>query len=49
LLDAPERHALAHEVIREGQAVILTGACVEGYYAASRDGSGGINERDFSR
>jgi hypothetical protein len=50
LLDAPMRDASALEIIREGQAVILTGARVDGYDAASHDGSGGwIYERDLSR
>ena len=50
LLDAPMRDALVLEIIREGEAVILTGANVDGYDAASHDGAGGwIHERDLSR
>ena len=50
LLDAPMRDASVQEIIREGQAVILTGASVDGYDAAAHDGTGGwIDERDLSR
>ena len=38
------------EIVLEGQAVILTGASVDGYDAASHEGTGGwINERDLPR
>ena len=50
LLDAPMRDASALEIILEGQAVILTGASVNGYDAAAHDGAGGwVDERDLSR
>jgi len=50
LLDAPMRDASELEIILEGEAVILTGASVDGYDAASHDGAGGwIDERDLSR
>jgi hypothetical protein len=50
LLDAPMRDASVLEIVLEGQAVILTGARVDGYDAASHEGTGGwINERDLSR
>ena len=50
LLDAPMRDASVLEFILEGEAVILTGASVDGYDAASYDGAGGwIDERDLSR
>jgi hypothetical protein len=50
LLDAPMRDASVLEIIMEGEAVILTGASVDGYDAAAHDGAGGwINERDLSR
>ncbi len=50
LLDAPMRDASVLEIILEGEAVILTGASVDGYDAASHDGAGGwIDERDLSR
>ena len=50
LLDAPMRDASILEIILEGEAVILTGASVDGYDAASHDGAGGwIDERDLSR
>jgi hypothetical protein len=50
LLDAPMRDASILEIIMEGEAVILTGASVDGYDAASHDGAGGwIDERDLSR
>ena len=50
LLDAPMRDASVLEFILEGEAVILTGANVDGYDAASYDGAGGwIDERDLSR
>jgi hypothetical protein len=44
------RDASVLEFILEGEAVILTGANVDGYDAASYDGAGGwIDERDLSR
>jgi hypothetical protein len=50
LLDAPMRDASVLEIILEGEAVILTGANVDGYDAASHDGAGGwIDNRDLSR
>ena len=50
LLDAPMRDASVLEIIMEGEAVILTGANVDGYDAASHDGAGGwIDDRDLSR
>ena len=50
LLDAPMRDASVLEIILEGQAVILTGASVDGYDAAAHDGAGGwVDERDLSR
>lgn len=50
LLNAPMPDASVLEIILEGQAVILTGATVDGYDAAAHDGTGGwINERDLSR
>ena len=50
LLDAPMRDASVLEIVLEGQAVILTGARVDGYDAASHEGTGGwIDERDLSR
>lgn len=50
LLDAPMREAAVLETVLAGQAVILTGATVDGYDAASYEGTGGwLNERDISR
>jgi hypothetical protein len=50
MLDAPMRDASVPEIVLEGQAVILTGARVDGYDAASHEGTGGwINERDLPR
>lgn len=50
LLDAPMQDASVLEIIREGEAVLLTGANVDGYDAASHDGAGGwIHDRDLSR
>jgi hypothetical protein len=44
------RDASVLEIILEGEAVILTGASVDGYDAAAHDGAGGwIDERDLSR
>jgi hypothetical protein len=50
LLDAPMRDASVLEIILEGQAVILTGASVDGYDAAAHDGTGGwVDERDLTQ
>jgi hypothetical protein len=50
LLEAPMPDAPVRATILEGRAVILTGASVDGYDAATHDGSGGwIDERDLSR
>jgi hypothetical protein len=50
LLEAPMREAAALEIILEGEAVILTGATIDGYDAAAYDGAGGwIDERDLVR
>jgi hypothetical protein len=50
LPDAPMPDASVREIILDGQAVILTGASVDGYDAASHDVAGGwIDERDLSR
>jgi hypothetical protein len=50
LLDAPMRDASVLKIILKGQAVILTGASVNGYDAAEHDGAGDwIAERDLSR
>ena len=50
LLDAPMPDASVLEIILEGETVILTGANVDGYDAASYDGAGGwLDERDLSR
>ena len=50
LLDAPMRDASVLETILEGQAVILTGASVDGFDAAAYHGAGGwIDERDLAR
>jgi hypothetical protein len=50
LLDAPMRDASVLEIIFEGQALILTGASVDGFDAAAHDGAGHwVDERDLSR
>lgn len=50
LLDAPLRDANIRLTIPEGQTVILTGAAVDGYVAASYDGTGGwIDRRGLAR
>ena len=50
LLEAPMPDASVREIILERQAVILTGASVDGYDAAAHDGSGGwIDVRDLSQ
>lgn len=45
LLEAPLRDADVRVTIPEGQTVILTGATVDGYDAASYDGAGGWLDR----
>jgi hypothetical protein len=50
LLDAPMRDANVQITVPEGQTVILTGATVDGYDAASYDGTGGwMDRRDLAR
>lgn len=50
LLEAPMREATIVETVPEGQTVILTGASVDGYDAASHEGAGGwILEQALSR
>jgi hypothetical protein len=50
LLNAPMHDAEVLAMVPEGEAVILTGARLDGYDAASRDGVGGwIRERDLAR
>ncbi|MBA3450829.1 MAG: SH3 domain-containing protein [Chloroflexia bacterium] len=50
LLDAPRRDADVQLTIGEGQTVILTGASVDSYDAASFDGNGGwIDRRALTR
>ena len=50
LLEAPYREADVQLTIAEGQTVILTGATVDGYSAASFEGSGGwIDARALAR
>ncbi len=50
LLDAPMRDAGIVATVPKDATVILTGARVGGYDAASHEGSGGwINERDIAR
>ena len=50
LLDAPMHDASVLATVPEGEAVILTGARLDGYDAASHDGVGGwIRERDLAR
>lgn len=50
LLDAPMREAHIVATVPQDATVILTGATVDGYDAASHEGSGGwINERDIAR
>ncbi len=45
LLDAPMRDANVQITVPEGETVILTGATVDGYDAASYDGTGGWMDR----
>jgi hypothetical protein len=50
LLDAPMRDARVLTIVPEGDAVILTGARVDGYDASSHEGVGGwLNDRDLDR
>ena len=50
LTSAPIRDSGIVTYVPEGESVILTGATVDGYYAASYNGSGGwINGRDIAR
>jgi hypothetical protein len=50
LLDAPMRDARTLATVPEGDAVILTGASLDGYDAASHEGVGGwIDEQDLTR
>jgi hypothetical protein len=50
LLDAPVPDASVLDIILERQAVIVTGASVEGYDAAAHHGTGSsINKRDLLR
>lgn len=50
MLDAPMRDASVLTVVPEGQAVLITGATVDGYDAASYDGTGGwMNGKDLAR
>ncbi|MFN8676481.1 MAG: hypothetical protein U0Z70_08915 [Thermomicrobiales bacterium] len=50
LTDAPMRNSGIVSYVPEGESVILTGASVDGYYAASYNGTGGwISGRDIAR
>jgi hypothetical protein len=50
LLEAPMRDANVVVIVPEGDSVILTGATVGGYDAASHDGAGGwLDARDIAR
>lgn len=50
LTDAPLRNSGIVSYVPEGESVILTGASVDGYYAASYNGTGGwISGRDIVR
>ena len=50
LLDAPRRDSGIVSYVPEGESVILTGASVDGFYAASYNGAGGwISGRDIAR
>lgn len=50
LLDAPLRDAEVLATVPEGETVILTGAHLDGYDAASHDGVGGwLDERGLAR
>lgn len=50
LTEAPRRDSGIVSYVPEGESVILTGATVDGYYAASYNGAGGwISGRDIAR
>jgi hypothetical protein len=50
LTDAPIRESGIVSYVPEGESVILTGASVDGFYAASYNGTGGwISGRDIAR
>jgi uncharacterized protein YgiM (DUF1202 family) len=50
LTEAPRRDSGIVSYVSEGESVILTGASVDGYYAASHNGAGGwISGRDIAR
>lgn len=50
LQEAPRRDSGIVSYVPEGESVILTGATVDGYFAASYNGAGGwINGRDIAR
>lgn len=50
LSDAPRRDSGIVSYVPEGESVILTGASVDGFYAASYNGTGGwISGRDIAR
>jgi hypothetical protein len=50
MLDAPMRDGNVLTIVPEGQTVLITGATVDGYDAASYDGTGGwMNGRDLAR
>lgn len=50
LTEAPRRDSGIVTYVPEGESVILTGAAVDGYYAASYNGAGGwISGRDIAR
>jgi hypothetical protein len=50
LLDAPMRDADVVATVPKGETVILTGAHVDGYDAASHQGAGGwLDDRDIAR
>ena len=50
LTDAPRRDSGIVSYVPEGESVILTGAAVDGFYAASYNGAGGwISGRDIAR
>lgn len=50
LTEAPRRDSGIVSYVPEGESVILTGAAVDGFYAASYNGAGGwISGRDIAR
>jgi hypothetical protein len=50
LMEAPRRDSGIVSYVPEGESVILTGAAVDGFYAASYNGAGGwISGRDIAR